>query len=182
MDQNRMAVRPLSPPAEMAWEWDERKLRAVMLLVDGKWSDLEVAEAVHVHVDIIHSWKANPTFALKIKEILKGIEERLFQGTICNKVKRLQSMVERYEGMKQIIRERAACHSFDTIPGGRAGLFEWVKGRARYDHLFAREMRELEKQIAIEMGQYIMKMDATTQHNEVVVLKLGLGMSMDDLG
>ena len=96
--------------------------------------------------------------------------------------------------MNQLIEERAVAPEMQDVPGGKTGLL--VRDRKtigsgesaevidvfRVDVGLLRSLLEIEKQAAIETGQWTEKREVTGTERKMITVKvLGPEISMDDL-
>ena len=147
--------------------WTKQRIEAARLLADDSLTDEQVADTLGLHRRTITSWKAVPEFAEKIAAIVAATEARILQTGIARKVNRVKALDRRWEGMKQVVAERAAAPEMQSIPGGKTGLLvikeaEWVEVKqadgsskavlvpleVAVDTGLLKELRELEKQAA----------------------------------
>ncbi len=140
-------------------------LRAAHLLAEDDLSDDEIATSIHCARWTLSRWKRKRPFQDKIDEIRRKLGSLLHRREIARQSRRLAVMDRRYRKLQQIIEERGAADEMQAIPGGTTGLL--VKTRKaigsgasiefvdeyELDTGLLAEMRQLEKQAAIELGQ-----------------------------
>lgn len=90
---------------------------------------------------------------------------------------RVLALAERRDALYQVLAERAACEDHQTVPGGKTGhvvtkLRQIGQGgpivtEHAVDIALLKELRETEKQIAQELGQWIEKTDETHRWREL---------------
>ena len=111
---------------------------------------------------------ARKRFNKTYSELKEEFEEQAFGEGLARRAVRLREKMERHALLKQIISERAGHVEMQDAPGGKTGLLALdYKGkdadRAVYklDAALLKEMRDLEREIAIELGQWTEKRELT---------------------
>jgi Terminase small subunit len=97
--------------------------------------------------------------------------ENLIEHDVQTRSGRVLELVDRRRAIKRIIAERAVFGPHQDVPGGKTG---YVVTRERqlgkdgpivkeheFDVAVSRELREIDKQIAMELGQWVEKSDQT---------------------
>jgi hypothetical protein len=120
----------------------------------------------------------------RIKELQAIISEKLLSKTISDKNCRIAALNDRWMKLQQVIDERAYDPDFKDVPGGSTGLLCHDKkgvgaGPAaevvdvyEVDTGLLKEMREHEKQAAIEAGQWVEKGDLTTGGEKIAGIRV----------
>lgn len=96
---------------------------------------------------------------VKYAKQIAAIEDDAITEGLARRAARVAEKQERHGLLKQIIRERGAHESMMDAPGGSTGLLvrDYKAGSYqpvyKLDAALLREMQELEKEIAIELGQ-----------------------------
>lgn len=143
---------------------------AAALLAQDELTDEQIATAVGVSRATLAKWKRLPEFAAEIERIrarFRAVVESHALGTVAG---RMQEYEDRHERMKAVIAARAEAGG--DAPGAATGLlvktFKIVGGQDSYpveewqvDTGLLKELRELEKQVSIEQGQWAEKQDIT---------------------
>lgn len=175
------------------FDWDERRLLAADLVADGRLSDEAIAAKCDVSRTTIYQWKRHPAFSAKVQALIEAIEASILNRGIARRARRVQAKNDRWRRLRRIVAERAKDPSMADIPGGKTGLLVRtvkVVGQgeaAREVHEFAvdaallAEMRSLEKDAAIEVGQWLPKKDVAVRPQPMTALDLGL-LSEEQLG
>jgi len=150
-----------------------RRERAAHLVAEDKLSDELIAAEVGVKRLTIARWKTQESFKNRVAEIVEEVRAALTARNILNREKRLASLEERQRLMTEVIRQRAV-NLKDVPGGGNTGLLvRQVKGIGKgedfqvveeyaVDTGLLRELREHEKQAAIELGEWTEKQDVTS--------------------
>lgn len=107
------------------------KQKALALLAAGDLTQEEVAVAVSVAAKTVSRWLREPVFASRLAELVAEIQNAVMTTGIASKRERIAAYDERWRVMREHITD--------------------VDGVNTY---VARELRELEKQAAIEVGQW----------------------------
>jgi hypothetical protein len=151
------------------FEWTVTRERAAALLADGELTDQEVADEIGANRWTLWSWRRHPDFAARVRQITERAAEELERHAIALKARRMRTYDERWRELQRVIAERAAAPEMQSVPGGRTGLLvrsvrEIGSGEAarqveeyRLDAALLKELRGLEKQAAIEAGQWSTK-------------------------
>jgi hypothetical protein len=140
--------------------------RAAALIADGELTSEEVADEVGVNRWTLWNWRRHPDFAARVRAITERAAEELERHAIARKLRRMGGYDRRWRALHQIIEERANDPAMQSVPGGRTGLLvrrtkvigsgENARELEEYevDTALLKELRELEKQAAIEAGQW----------------------------
>jgi hypothetical protein len=149
--------------------WTVARERAAALLADGELSDREVANEVGVDRPTLWRWRQHPDFAARVRSILERAAEELERHAIARKARRMRTYDERWRELQRVIAERAAAPEMQSVPGGKTGLLarrvkvvgggENAREVEEYevDTALLKELRELERQAAVEAGQWTTK-------------------------
>lgn len=149
-----------------AWTWNGKRLEAAQLLAEGDLTDDDIAAKCGVSRRQLVRWKAVPAFRSKVAEVAREMEAAARRKGVARKARRLGALNDRWERMKQVIAERADDPSMKGVPGGKTGLLvRQVKAVGKGEdfqlvELYAvdtgllKELREVEKQAAVEAGQW----------------------------
>ncbi len=150
---------PTSKPK--AIRWTKKSREAAQLYAEGV-PIYRICERCKITHGTMEKWIEHPDFKRHAALCGKKISTEMARISIANRVRRLQKMDRRHQLLEQVIEERADAPEMANAPGGKTGLLAHdvkVVGRERVD-VFAvdtamlKEMRELEKQAAIEAGQW----------------------------
>ncbi len=155
-----------SAPAPRPFHWNARKVLAARLVAEDLLSDERIAAKVGVDRRQLARWKAHPDFAAKVQDLVTAMGERSLRFAVARRHRRVQAMNDRWRKMKQVLRERAAAPEMENVPGGKTGLLvrkvkcigggENAREVEEYevDTGLLKEIRDLEKQVAQELGQW----------------------------
>jgi hypothetical protein len=142
-----------------------RKERAAFLVAEDKLSDELIAAEVGITPRTLFRWKSDEPFRARVEQIIEETRQALLARGILDKQNRLAGLAERHRKMAEVISQRA--ESLADVPGGgntgllvrqvksigRGGDFQVVEEYA-VDTALLREMRETEKQAAVELGEW----------------------------
>ncbi len=146
--------------------WTGTKQRAAALLAEDGLTDARIAARLKVTDRTLRLWKAHPEFAARVKQIVADLGERSLRFAVARRHRRVRAMNDRWRKMKQVLRERAAAPEMENVPGGKTGLLvRKVKSigggdsareveEYEVDTGLLKEIRDLEKQVAQEVGQW----------------------------
>jgi hypothetical protein len=152
--------------------WNEQKELAALLVAQGRLPDEHIAADVGVTRMTLFRWRGEPEFAARVDSILVEIKAATIARGIADRQNRINAYNDRWQRMQKVIEGRAVEHA--TYAGGGAtgllvkqikviGKGEDAREVEEYsvDTPLLREMREHEKQAAIEVGEWTDK----TQHS-----------------
>ena len=181
-EQNRTATEPFA--------WSEASANAAVLLAEDRLTDATIAKRVGVSRTTLHTWKQHPEFSAKVTEHYNELIERARRRGIARLDRRMDAYEDRHKRMTTLIRERAR-DMRGEVPGGGTGLLVRVPKRVEvtttskiadgdgeptqeettasrtevfeyeFDAALMRELRELEKQVAQDTGQWSEKREVS---------------------
>lgn len=159
--------------------------RAAILVADDAKPDRQIAAALHVDKRTLERWKQIPLFAQRVDEVRAQMAAALEAEGISNRQNRVKAQNERWDLLRRLIDERSRDPLLRGIPGGSTGLlvgepvvikvYGADQGEAGepdvlvptkrseivyklvFDRSVLQELRELEKQVAQELGQWAPK-------------------------
>lgn len=159
-------------------EWNEQLERAALLVAQDSLTDEKIADELGIGRTTLHRWKTDPAFIKRVGEVVAEIQEKIVARGIAEKQNRVDALNRRQKLMEEVIRQRA--ENLASVPGGgNTGLLvKQVKGIGKGDNFreveeyavdtaLLREMREHEKQAAIEVGQWTEKRDLTSNGEDL---------------
>lgn len=155
---------------ESTYDWTANRSAAAFLCAEDKLSDDEIANEVGIVRKTLATWKKHPEFQERVSQHVAEIQERVRSEGLGRLDKRMAGYEKRHALMMQVIDERgqqmATNEDGEIIPGGSTGLLVrqyksiGTGPNARQveeyhvDTGLLRELRELEKQIAQDAGQF----------------------------
>lgn len=170
-----------------AFAWRPERERAAELVAQGVATDEQIASEVGVTRRQLLRWKAVPMFGERVEAIKTQLLQALRLKGIAEKQNRIDGLVDRHKRLERVIEERALDPLMANVAGGKTGLmvaspmlvkvYEASGGgddevltptkSSEILHEFAvdtallKEMRETEKQVAQELGQWSEKHEHT---------------------
>lgn len=153
---------------ETVFKWDKKRRRAAQLVAAGALSDERIADELRIGRATLFRWREHPDFAAEVSRIVADTAAALKRKGIAEKQNRLDALNDRHDRMRRVIQARATEYA-DVKTGGETGLLvRQVKGIGKgadfqvieeyaVDTALLREMRETEKQMAVELGQWTEK-------------------------
>lgn len=161
----------------------DTRLKAAALDAPGKLTAVEIAEQVGVSTRTVFNWRhSNAEYQAEVRRLQDEWRWRARNRGIADQDERLRDLNDRHRRLRAVIQQRARDPQMKDVPGGRTGLLtvKW-KLITRMDNsvdppvkvteplpeyevdtgLLA-EMRAIEVNTAIEMGQWKTK----TEHSE----------------
>lgn len=118
-------------------------------------------------VDWLVLKQARQRAGVRIKEVLEDWEKEAVSSGLAQRATRIALKSERHDLLRQVIAERGEEAEMQNIPGGKTGLLvREYKGSDfrpvyKVDTGTLKEMRDLEREIAIELGQWTEKKELT---------------------
>ena len=152
--------------AEHPWEWDGRKARAATLLAEGTWTDAEVAAEVGVTDRTVLRWKLRPEFRARVEGLAREIGDATLRVALARRLRRLRELQDQHDRLMAIVHAWAADPAHRGLPGYESGMVirrqrsigSGDNARTVEEHepdvALSRELREIKKQIAQEVGQW----------------------------
>lgn len=154
------------------FRWDEQTELAAALLVAGNLSQDAIAEKVGTTRRTLFAWRQNAEFQARVSEGLAEIRDEVRRLGIGTVERRVAALNDRWNRLRQVIEARADDPRMEGIPGASTGLLTVTQVKqvgmgpdARMVSLYGidapllREIREVEKQAAIELGQWQIRVD-----------------------
>lgn len=151
------------------FEWTKKRHLAAQLLAEDELSDIEIGTKVGINPRQLYRWRQHPEFAARVADIARKIGNTLLRISIAKRTRRVRTLEQRWLALQKVIAERAADPSMTNVPGGTTGLLVRrqkglgsgenfrVVDEYEVDTATLKELREHEKQAAIELGQWAEK-------------------------
>lgn len=167
------------------------QIQAAQMLADGSFTVAEIAEQIGVKDRTIYRWQKDPEFQSTLNRHRDVLEAAILQEGIARKAQRIKRYAERLAKLDQVIEERGNDRQMVNIPGGTTGLIVrqlksiGVGAHNREVEEFVvdtgtlREIRELEKQAAQELGQWVDKGELTGRNGGAIQID-DVGLSDDE--
>lgn len=167
------------------------QIQAAQMLADGSFTVAEIAEQIGVKDRTIYRWQKDPEFQSTLNRHRDVLEAAILQEGIARKAQRIKRYAERLAKLDQVIEERGNDRQMAGIPGGTTGLIVrqiksiGVGAHNREVEEFVvdtgtlREIRELEKQAAQELGQWVDKGELTGRNGGAIQID-DVGLSDDE--
>ena len=155
------------------WSWTKQREKAAWLKAEGDLSEYEIATQCGVSRETIQVWARSPEFQARIDEHVAEILKALRSTGIGNVANRIKRLDRDWKKLQKIVEARAAAADPD-IPGMDTGHIthtEKMIGQGpmaqvideyRVDVATLKELRDIEKQAAQELGQWTEKQDLTS--------------------
>jgi hypothetical protein len=151
-----------------SFRWTSKREQAAALVAQGNLPIPRIAESVGVSSRAINWWKRRPEFVARVEEHVDATRVAVRDRAISDRAGRLDALQERWHLLQLLMCSRA--REMKDVPGGETGLlvkrlrFTRVSGgRAlqlqevpdyQVDYQLLRELREMERQASMEMGQW----------------------------
>lgn len=150
----------------LSWEWTKMREQAAMLLAEGDKTVGEIAKICGVSYSGIEKWMTMPEFKARVAQHVETYSASIMKRGIALKHQRVHALNFRHGLMNKVIEERGKELAKSPVAGGGTGLlvrelkgigkgkdFEIVE-EYKVDTALLREMRETERQVAIETGTW----------------------------
>jgi hypothetical protein len=140
---------------------------AAQLVADDRLPDREIAEQCGIDKATLERWKLQPTFRARVQAIVEAYAKRALKNGIARRERRVGVLNDLHNKMLQVIDERAKSKGMAAVPGGKTGIVtKTMKGigkgedfqaieEYRVDTSTIAEIRDVQKQAAEELGQWI---------------------------
>jgi len=155
--------------------WTKTRETAAFLVADDRLKDEEIAAKVGVTGRQLDRWKVHPEFAERVREHVAAWKAEIRRRGLAIKERRVESLIRDFEATEVIVQERGKQLDQELLPddersayagGARTGFIarDW-KGKDatapvyQFDAALMRERRELRRQIAVELGDWVERRD-----------------------
>lgn len=154
------------------------QIKAAHLVVEDRLTDEEIAAEVGTSIRQFYRWKRSPAFVAETTRITKAFNAALIGVGVATHRRRVEAINDRWHRMQRLIEARAKDPETARIPGGETGLLvKQLKGIGKgkdfkvveefaVDTGLLREMREHERQAAMELGQWVEKVAPTNPEGD----------------
>lgn len=151
------------------FEWNVTRLEAAQLVAEGSLAPKEIAAKLGIDYSTLWRWEQKPEFAAKVQEHIDEYDRLIRRRGIARLTRRVDAQNDRWRRAQELLAARAADPTMADVPGGNTGLLvrsyksigsgesAQVVEEYAFDAALYREMRELEKQAAQELGQWVNK-------------------------
>jgi transposase-like protein len=151
------------------FEWTNERIEAAQLVAYGELEVGDIAAKLGVSARTLYEWRRVPEFAARVDEIIEDIKASLRRRKVSHVEQRVARLNRDWLRLQKVFEERAADPAMKGVPGGETGLLvHTVKGVGKGDDFqlidqyevdagALRELREIEKQAAQELGQWVEK-------------------------
>lgn len=166
------------------FRWTAQRTIAAQLVAEDELNEQDIAQHVHVTRRALFKWRQHPSFVERVAAIVEETRAKLLADGITIKANRVRLLDERHRALRRVIDERAADPAMRDVPGGTTGLLvaeptlvrvvevdvradgseiltptrRWaLRYTYRVDVPLLAEIRAIEKQAAIELGQWTEK-------------------------
>jgi hypothetical protein len=165
------------------FRWHARATKAAELVAEGSLTYPAIAAEVGVARQTVWEWRQHPEFRARVAEHQAEIREEVRRLGVASRENRVRAYNARWERMRRIIEERAADPAMQGVPGGTTGLLVRTVKRigtgdqARdveeftVDTGLLRELRDLEKQAAQDLGQWAEKSEVAASVDPSPILE-----------
>lgn len=142
---------------EASW-WNDQREKAAQMVADGSHSREEIFTELGISRRTLQIWMSREDFQDRVQEIYRQYRVAVGSKGLREKSNRVQALLDRVDKLNLIIKERGEATGFEGVPGWKSGLLH-VRASGPHilhmlDEKLLRELREHEKQIAIELGEW----------------------------
>ena len=161
------------PGGPKPFQWTRRRLTAAAFLAEDDLVDEAIASRVGVTSRQLRKWKRCPEFAARVEALAEQRARAVVVRAVARRDRRLKALDDRWRALRQVISERGADPEMADVPGGKTGLLvRTTRGVGRgedyqlvteytVDVALLKELREHERQGAIEAGEWSEKREVT---------------------
>lgn len=148
---------------------NETRSRAAELVAEGRLTDEQIASESGVTRDTITRWKRRSDFRAEVERHTQAARERITDEGIASRKQRIEELKARHAKLKRVIEERAEAPEVEAAAGGTTGLIvrqqkslgsglnATIVDEFSIDTGLLKELREIEKQVAQEKGEWTEK-------------------------
>jgi hypothetical protein len=145
---------------------------AAQLVADDRLTDREIAEQCGIDKATLERWKLQTAFKARVQAIVEAYTKRALKHGIARRERRIGVLNDLHNKVLQVIDERAKSEDMATVPGGKTGIVtKTLKGigkgedfqtvaEYRVDTASIAEIRDIQKQAAEELGQWIKRTES----------------------
>lgn len=149
------------------FRWTKPREDAAVLLAEDLLTDAEIGARVGVTDRQMRTWKLHPEFAARVQSLAREMGDAAKRHAISRKARRVQGYDDRRRRLLEVVEARAG--DMPGVAGGPTGLLvrtvkvvgsgpaAQVVEEYAVDTGLLKELRELEKQAAVELGQWTEK-------------------------
>ena len=159
--------------------WTPQTEKAAVLIAQAKLKRWEIAEQVGVDERTLLRWLKRDDFSARVIELAEDIAAEVRRIGISSSTARVRALNDRWNRMQRVIEARAEHPDYQNTPGGDQGvLIRRVKRISvehdddqrpttreieefEFDHRLLKEIREIERQAAQELGQWLIKVETS---------------------
>ena len=140
---------------------------AALLIAEGELTYPEIAKKLDIQRNTLIAWRKKPEFRKLVDEHLADLLAEAKSVGIAKVQIRVQHLQRRHDGLMAIIKARSESPLMASAPGGSTGLLardlKEVAGNEvevfKLDAELLRELRDIEKQIAQEVGEWTERLE-----------------------
>lgn len=153
---------------------DAKKAVAIAMLAPADRTIRSVIAELGISRTQFFKWRQDPLFDRLLEESRAAYAKRFFHIGLVNKEQRLMHLNDMHERLMEVIEERAESPIYKEAPGGSTGLIVKTiriitpKGKPpirineyKVDTATLAELREIQRDVAEEMGQLTQKHELT---------------------
>jgi hypothetical protein len=172
---------------ETEFKWNAQREKAAGLVADNSLTDEEIAARLKIVRATLARWKSHSDFQGRVASIVESVRKALETKGIAAKQNRIDALNDRHKRMEEVIKQRATAYAGINVGGNTGLIVKQEKGIGKgkdfrvveeyaVDTGLLRELREHEKQAAIEVGDWTEKREhrfdlAGLSDEELVVLE-----------
>lgn len=168
------------------FRWTKQSTKAALLVALDELNDEQIAAKVGVSRRTLAGWKTHDDFRARVDEHVTSFRTAAAGAGIATVQGRVAALEDRWHRLRQVIEERGRADGMDKVPGGTTGLLahdiKSVGGGIAaervdvysVDTALLKELREHEKQAAMELGQWTEKADLTSGGKPIKLLPIKL--------
>ena len=185
MAETSVSTTPENTRPAKPFEWTSKRVEAAVRVAEDTLSNQEISDLLDINPKTLTTWKQHPIFITRVDELIVGLQDRARRRGLARLDKRQDAQFDRHRRMVDLVEARADQHKDDGPDGATGAIVRELKSvtvryerdpsdpdskafsvrEEIYEHTFdaalMRELRELEKQIAQDAGQWSEKREIT---------------------
>ncbi len=183
------------------FEWTSKREQAAIWVAEDKKSDDDISSDLGINRATLHRWKQEPVFLDRVQSIREEFRQAVLTQSIADRVNRIRRLDDDWLDLQLVKQKRAASAKrraeakrteerkpddaleiYEDYPGMMTGQIvrvetpvkNGIKVEYQIDTSRLAELRNIEKQAAIELGQWTEKQEQTVNGSLTIYDEMSL--------